>query len=793
MISLLERDEPRTRLEAALAAARSGRGRIVSLEGEAGIGKTSLAQAFIDAQRPHARIHVGGCEHLATPEPLGPLRDIARESQGRFAISPVGHLATFEALLRMLQGGRGPALLVIEDIHWADDATLDCLRFLGRRIRTAPVLVLVTFRSDEPDSRARLVSFWADMPRDARERIELPPLSLDAVGQLVRGSGRDVGGVYALTGGNPFHVTEFLTADNDNAVPRNVQDVTLARAARLSAIGRRTLEHASIFPRQIDEETLRRIDGGGDDGPAHAGVEECLASGMLNVRDGRLAFRHELARRAIHEALSPLRRRELHAAALALLKGRNDRRAAEIAHHAEQAGAPEDLVRFSIAAAQEAAPLGAYRETAAHLSRAIEHGVFLPESDRAQLLQRKAYAAFFCGAYDEAMTALGAASESYRRGGDVGGLGETLRTAGHVQWGLGDPDLAEASFDEAVRALQVQPGSWQYASALASQSLFDTLADRNDLAVQRARDALARAEALGRWDIYMRALTALRTAEASTDLDGGAAALRDAIAEGRRRGEADALPRLYANLTSVLSRGRRYEGLDALFDEGLTACSARDQAPLVALIRGNRASVLLDRGRLEDALTEAEDVIHGPYPKGAAALPSMIALSRTRVRLGLPEGGLLDQARRMPTVRRDLLWRAPVAMALAEVEWLDGEGDGVAAGELEAVLDGLCASWSQLWNIGEVALWLAILGRRPRLSARAAEQLGAPHRAYLEGRWRDAADGWAALCCPYEQAIALSDGDEDAQREGLALFDRLGAVPAARRLRRRMRAAGQRS
>src|SRR5450432_2762992 len=92
--SLLEREEPRSRLEAALNAARNGFGRIVSIEGEAGIGKTSLVSSFAESHRRDARVYIGGCEHLSTPEPLGPLRDIARESQGRFALSATGQLAT---------------------------------------------------------------------------------------------------------------------------------------------------------------------------------------------------------------------------------------------------------------------------------------------------------------------------------------------------------------------------------------------------------------------------------------------------------------------------------------------------------------------------------------------------------------------------------------------------------------------------------------------------------------------------------------------------------------------------
>jgi len=784
---LLEREQPWARLHGALAAARKGRGSIVGLEGEAGIGKSALLLAFVDACRAEARVYQGACEHLGTPEPMGPLRDIARESQGRFTVSATGQLTTFESLLRLLGSGKGPALLALEDIHWADDATLDALRFLARRIRTTQAVVLVSFRNDEPDSQARLASLWADMPRDSRERIELPPLSMEAVAQLAHRRGRTARDVFASCGGNPFHVTEYLEVDQ-GGVPRTIQELTVARAAQLGAGARRTLECASIFPRQIDEAVLRRIAGDAD----LAGVEECLASGMLHARGEALAFRHELARRAINEAMSPLRRRELHKAALDLLKAEGARGAAEIAHHAEQAGAGEDLIQYSIRAAGEAGALGAYREAMAHLGRAIDYGQALPDEARAQLLERKALAAHFCGAFATATAALEEATAIHRRSGAATGVGNTLRIAAHVHWNLGDSELADTLVREAVEVLSDAPESWQYAMAMASQAQFDMLADRNALAIPAAEQAMARAEALGRWDIYLQAQTYLRTAQASTGLDAGLPAIRATIAEARERGELDTLPRLYTNMTSIMAAGRRFDGLLEATDEGIAICVARDQAPLEANIRGNRAHTLMDMGRLEEALAEAENVVHGPYRRATVALSAMIALSRTRVRLGLPEGGMLDQARALPTSRRDLLRRAPIAIADAEAHWLDGSRPW-AAERLTAVFGEAINSWSQLWHLGELALWLSILGIRPQLSNSVANELSDEHRAHIAGRWKEAAALWAAKGCPYEQAIALSMGDEAAQLEAVAIFDRLGAAPAARNLRRRLRAEGVRA
>lgn len=784
---LLERDEPRRRLEAALADARKGRGRVVSLEGEAGIGKTALTVQFVDAHRADTRVYVGSCEHLSTPEPLGPLRDIARESHGRFAVSPMGRLATYEALHHLLGNGRGPALLVLEDIHWADDATLDLLRFLGRRIRAAAVLVLVTFRNDEPDSADRLSSLWADMPRDARERIELQPLTLEAVSRLVHRHTGAAQRFYEVSGGNPFQVTEYLAADGEG-VPRSVLEVTVARAARLPPNARRTLECASIFPRRIDEAMLQLI----SDDPDYAGVEACLAVGMLNARDGILSFRHELARRAINQALSPLRRRELHAAALTLLKRNDHGRAAEIAHHAEQAGAFDDLLAYSIRAAADASALGAHREALAHTSMAIRHGQGLADVERARLLERQALAANFCGAFKQAVEALAQATAIYRQAGDRLGLGDALRVSAHVQWNLGDPATAETHMREAVAVLDGEKDSWQYAMALAALAQCEMLADRHASAIAAAEQAIELAERLGRGDIAMQALNFMRTSRASMDPEAGLPALIATVAEVRARGELDALPRLYGNLTSIMTGARRFEGLAALIDDAIAFCLEREHIPVEALVRGNRAAMLLDTGDLDAAISESEDVVFGPYPKNISALPALIALSRARTRLGQSEGGLLDQALQLPGASRDLLWRAPIALARAEAAWLDRADNG-AAEALTEVAELAHRLESQPWNIGEAAFWLKTMGRPLALEARARARLSAPHAAYIEGRWRDAADLFAANNRPYEQAVALSTGDEAAEREALAIFDRLGAAPAARNLRRRLRADGVRA
>ncbi|WP_293905160.1 AAA family ATPase [Phenylobacterium sp.] len=783
---LLEREEPLSRLESAFRAAARGRGRVVSIEGEAGIGKTSMVYAFAAAHQAQASVHIGGCEHLTTPEPLGPLRDVARESQGRFTLSATSHLASFESLLRLLTDPRGAAVLVIEDLHWADDLTLDLLRYLARRIRTARVLVVVTSRNDEGGSQGRLAALWADMPRDAHERIELPALSLDAVSTLAQALGRPAREVFEATGGNPFHVTEYL-ATSGEGVPRSVQDATLARAARLTAGGRRALDCASIFPRRIDEPLLRVL---AEDGH-HVGVEECLRAGMLEARNGALGFRHELARRAVHEAISPLRRRDLHAAALAVLKGRDDGRAAEAAHHAEQAGAAEDLVLFSVKAAQEAAAVGAHSDAVAHLAKALAQGDGPAGLARADLLERQAEAGEQCGAFDIAAAAIAAAIAAREAAGDVLGLGNALRISARLQFQHGGTELAEQHAQDALEVLRDHTETWQYAMALSGQAQLDMLASRAAPAISRGLAAMAMADRLGRSDIYIHALTNVTAAQVSADTDAGIPQMQAAIGEARRRGELDSLPRLYSNLAYVMAHDRRHDGLFQVIEDGIDVAVARDNAPIQAYMRGSRATALLDLGRLKEAMTEAESVVYGPYPKGTLRFPALLVLSRARVRLGLAEGGVVDQARALPTAQRDVMRRCPIAVTDAEAHWL-GEKRPDAPRALRAAFEQALSSGCALWALAETALWLKVMGEPVSLPAAVMNRMSPAYRLHIAGRWLEAAAAWRDRGCPYEQALALSIGEEAARREALALFDDLGARPAARRLRRTLRQSGVR-
>jgi hypothetical protein len=355
-VILLERERPVAMLDAALADVdRRAGGRLVLIGGEAGVGKTSLVRAFCARQPAGVRILAGACDALFTPRPLGPVLDIARTLGGALdliAQTEARPHAVAEALLQALRAHPSKTIVVVEDLHWADEATLDVLRLVARRLADLATLVVATFRDDQLDRQHPLRVLLGELPAVGPvERLTLGRLTPMAVAQLAEPAGVDADDLYRKTGGNAFFVTEVLAA-GDVSIPPTVRDAVLARAARLPPGAVALLEAVAIVPPQVEAWLLESL---ASDFLAHLDV--CLASGMLTSHGTGVAFRHELARLAIEESLTPVRRIGLHRRALEALASPPDGSVdlARLAHHAEAAADAAAVQRYAPAAAVQAA------------------------------------------------------------------------------------------------------------------------------------------------------------------------------------------------------------------------------------------------------------------------------------------------------------------------------------------------------------------------------------------------------------------------------------------------------
>ena len=786
-IELLERENQLRCLSDAFAHARAGRGRIIALAAEAGAGKTALIERFVAAHADDARVYWGACENLSTPEVLLPLRDIARASGEAFDLR-ADHIRAFESMLRLLSRGAGPALLIIEDVHWADSATLDLIRFLGRRIARVRALILITYRDEEVDARSPVRTVLGEAPVGSVMRMTLEPLSLAAVTKLAAKAGRRAEQLYALTAGNPFLVTEALAVEG--GVPTEaVRDSTLARASRLCESARVVLEAVSLFPRHAETAVVADLVKGSID----TGLDDCVEKGMLSLEGGLVQFRHELARRAIEASIAPARRRALHQKVVEVLRRRTDARASEIAHHAERAGDSAALLKFAQLAGEEAANAGAPSEAVSHFAAMLRHRDALPPGQMVETLECHGEQAYLMGSSDLAMVSMIEAAELRRRANDTLKLGRDLTRLTRFAWMCARRDEAERFLDEAIAVLQTAPPGPELAWAYSHQSQLDMLASRMDSAISWGERALKLAQQLGEQEIIIHALGNIGTAKADDgdQMSGPELAQSfDLAVAGKYH---DHVERASCNLTCASFWGRDYPSALGYIERGVAYADALHLTHWEAYLRGWRAMVWLDQGEWNRAEEEAQEICSRSYAAEMYRFPALIALARLRIRRGDQDADTpLEAARGLAAAMAEPQRAVYIAMLAAEDAWLLNEAAVPAPRDARLLLREVYTIAQQRnsqWVQEDAALWLYMLGEPMTRTAKFAT----PFREHCEGRWESAAAGWRALGRPYEEALALCGGDEAAQRRALEIFDHLGAAPAAARIRRQLRAGGSRA
>ena len=776
-MDLLERQAPLAILEQALADARAGEGRLVLVSGEAGIGKTSLVEHFCTRQRGQRTLR-GACEALFAPRPLGPFHDIAAQLGGRLAAALDGGAGRPVLLPLLLDEIRhvGTAVVVVEDVHWADEATLDALKFLGRRIQSTSALLILTYRDDELDRRHPLRAVLGAVATGrAVRRIAVPALSIAAVRRLVGDAPLDPATVHGRTGGNPFFVTEVLAAGG--AVPEAVRDIVLARMARLDEAGRDLLETAAVVGARSAAGLLRAVLG-----PAARSAEACIGLGLLRSEGPYLAFRHELARQAVLAGVAPPRLAELHARVLAGLVATRESDAALLAHHADGAGDAEAVRRHAPAAAGQASAVGSHREAAAQYARALRYAGPDRAEERAGLLEGFAEACTVLDRQHEAAEARREAADLRGRLGDRLGEGANLAALAWPLVRAGRNAEADAASRHAIAVLEPLGPGRELAAALRMQAHLRMLDRDKAAAIAWGRRAIAMAEAIGDAQTVAAAHIVVGTAMLVADDPRGRAHLDRSLAISNAEGFDELVALAYLNLGSAYGEQYRFTEAERFLSAGAAYAAERDLDHVLHYVQAWLALTHLYQGRWSEAADAALAVIHGSEVAVVSRIMALVALGRVRARRGDPGLEVLDEALALAEGTGTLQRLAPVRAARAEAAFLAGDPDRAAV-EAEAAWD-LAVAHRHPWHTGEFAFWRWPRGSNP------PNWVARPFLLQIRGAWREAAAAWDERGCPYERARALADGDEAARREALAVFDRLGAKAAGDLLRRRMRSEG---
>jgi DNA-binding CsgD family transcriptional regulator/tetratricopeptide (TPR) repeat protein len=786
---LLERSAQLAALgDAFEAVAADSTGKLVLIGAEAGGGKTTLLREFCARKEDSARILWGACDGLLTPGPLGPLFDLAEVTRGELEELVASSARPHEvaaALIRELAGGR-PSVLVLDDLHWADEATLDVVRLLARKVAGVTVLVLATYRDDELDRDHPLRLVLGELATAAAVvRLNLPPLSADAVASLAAPYDVDVDDLYRRTNGNPFFVTEALASEAQE-LPVTVRDAVLARAARLSPAARGLLDAVAVSPSQAEVWLLEAV--------APEAIDQlgaCLASGMLVQRPGGVAFRHELARLAIEEALPPDRRVTVNRAALQALAeppaGTPDH--ARLAHHAEAVRDADAVLKFAPAAGDRAAALGAHREAAAQYGRALRFGDRLSADGRAELLTRRSYECYLAGEFESANEAQQHALALWHELGDRRREGDALRSLGRLLGFVGRTQDAAHACHEAVALLeQLEPGR-ELAMAYATTAQRCLNWEDVEGTVEWGTRALELGKRLDDTDIRAYSLTSIGAAEYRDHAsEQGRAKLEQSLELAQAADLEDHAGRALVNLVFLSVRQRLFAYADPYLEVGLEYCGERGLDYWMLFLLGSRARWELDQGRWTDAADSAALVLTHPRASSIPRVLGLVVRGLVRARRGDPDAGPpLEEALAQAEPTGELMQFAPAATARAEAAWLSGRGAEVS--RLTDGCLGLALACKAPWDIGELAAWR----RRAGIEEDVAGPMAEPYAVELTGDWQRAAALWTELGCPYDAALALAGADDDAAlRRSLDELRRLDAQPAAAIVARRLRKRGAR-
>jgi DNA-binding CsgD family transcriptional regulator len=781
MSVFLERDTELEVLRGAVEAATHSQGSVVVIAGEAGIGKTSLVRAWRETVPAGTRFSVGLCDDFLTSRTLGPFHDIAREAAGAVgeAVERADVSALLAAVLAALDHPLHATVVVLEDVHWADEATLDVVRYVGRRIAGRRGVLAITYRDDEVGPDHPLAGVLGVLPSEAVHRVRPRPLSAAAVSLMTASTPLDPGAVLRLTAGNPFFVAE-LTKD-PQGVPTSVATSVLSRLRSLPASVRGAVELLSVAPRPVSLGLLSDLVSD------VAVLGEAERRGLVEVEAGHARFRHDLTRQAVLDSLPATTRQSHHDAMLSrLLDGDVDEEA--VLHHAVAVGRGDVVVRHGSTAAARAYGAGSHREASRHQQHVLAHADLIDADTRAQLLEEHAWSQYHLHRVPLAVAAARAAVELRRGAGEPAAHARALCTLSRMEYLDNQPAAASAAAEEAVATAEATADAEVLAEARLARASLSSLLDRQAEARDEARQVLAVAVELGRSDLEAIALNCLGTCAPALGEPPEVSTRHfiDAVTVARRSGHLEAAARAYSNLVSDLVWYSQPD-LQRWYDEAIAFTSDHDFPSFRFNIVALRCRHLIAQGRWAEAEATLRELLDGVREPGVLELVARQTLARLLVRRGSPDAATeLDRAWQVARRSEAAQYLGQVAVIGVERAYLDGDPAEAERIRAEVTLDEL-----DPFTRGELLCYLARAGA-PVTAA--SGPIAAPWVELLTGDVLAAVEGWADVGNSYERALALLATDDEAcLLEALETLDQLGAEPAARLVRNRLRELGVRA
>ena len=766
---ILERESELAILTQLMDDLDSSGGRVVLVRGEAGIGKSTLIETFLADSEGRAHMLLGACDDLLTPQPFGPVWDIAREETSLAQpLSDGDRRAVMDAALDLLMRSLRPSILVLEDTQWADEATLDLIKFLGRRITRTNGILVLTYRDTEVDAEHPLRHVIGDLAPASLVRMPLSQLSASAIASMFKRDAFDIDEVLALTGGNPLFVAEVLASGVD-AVPSSVRDAVLSRAHKLTPGAMQILNLVSVVPGEIKRWLVDRIAS-----PTEDQLAEGIRQGLLRVDAETISFPHDLQRRAIEGSLSNAERRRLNQQILDLLRESSE--PARLVHHATEAGDVDALVEFAPQAARAAMAIGSTTEAVAHF-RALEPFLDgIEPGERAAMLSDWATQEYYVGTVDT-VELFDRAIDCYRIQRNDHDLARTLSFAGRVNASHARPTEAMAYANEAIAILEPYGPSHDLAMALGHLAFLEFFyTDRDEAVLPLVDRAIAIAEEIGDAEAITTSLNVKAHLVYSRGDSEGMALMEESLhsaqLSGDHWGEVRALSNMAGMYGDVRDMSRAVDFVQRARETSVRYEIRSVEADCLAMY----CEFLLWKGDWAAAENAADEALRSSTHNESIALRVLGTIQarrgRNEARAAILSMWSLVKSGEGATIVDT------AAAGLAEYLWLSGEDDPELTRRLEEILaDGI--SLGTPWPSGAFAFWMWKLG----LLTEAPEGTADFYGWIIKGEYEKSAMFWREREIPYEEGLALMHGDREDQIEAIRIFEDLGATGTANKVR----------
>lgn len=784
-MELVERDVFLSLMQKTFDEVRTGEGHCILISGEAGIGKTSLVRAFSKKNKEDCQIYLGACDALFAPRPLAPIYDIALQIKSD-SWDTDDRSILFTGIFRELQNQKKATLIIVEDIHWADEATFDFLKFFIRRITQLHCLLLITYRDNEIHSSHPLRTVLGQLPPDFFRRLQLTPLSSDAVETMAAEKGYKGKDVYSISRGNPFYVNEIL-ASYSTGIPDNIKNSILSVYNRQNEKTKQVWQILSVIPSGLEVKYLEKLE------PYFSeAIHDCLDTKILIMTGELISFKHELYRRTIETSLSPVIRRDINKRMLDILVENSEqpREMERIIHHAKNASENEIVVKYAPVAAREASLVGAHIEAAKLYLTAIEYYQGKDKNILIDFYKAYAYECYLTNQVKEGIIYIGKALNFLELKNDIVGISTCLHLLSWLWWFDGNGKKAIDTARKNIELLADQPSSSTTAMAFAQLGRLKMLSDETEECLLWSEKAMAIAKELANEEILCYALNSIGNilAKNISTRKKGLEVLQQSMDVAVKINHEEYIGHAYANLAANAVRMKDYVNAKKILETAKQFLEERDIDLGTKYLLAYETRLALETGNWDKANSIASNFINNDDLPPIGKIGVLIVAATIKMRSG--EAGavpLLLEAMDKASNTGEPQRIAPTMTALLEFEWITGQRI------IEnPVLDGVINMIEQKGNIYEnsaFAFWL-FKARKQKI---ALKEFYEGYRTENKSMALKASVLWKQLGCPYEQALTLFEGSDDDKKEALRIIQKLGADAIFEKMKFEMRASGIKS